>query len=154
ELAVPRRQSDAGSRTTEDRHRPSSILPSALEAFPCQIVEIVLPIAVAIAAELEQIVPAENPGGVQVVEHQPDRVIADRMHIENGDLLLARNGLAPIGGMTLHLGAGALDAQIFGAELETFPVVERNGQRLAVLVQPQLRRPGLRLAAAHGMPQV
>src|SRR5262244_154566 len=44
--------------------------------------------------------------------------------------------------MALHLGARAPDAQIFGAEVERLAVVEGDGQRLAVLVQPQLRRPG------------
>ena len=78
---------------------------------------------------------------MHVVEHEPHRVIADRIHLENGDVLLARDGLALVGGMALHLGARALDAQIFGAQVESLAVVEGDGQRLAVLVQPQLRRP-------------
>src|SRR6266481_3420747 len=51
--------------------------------------------------------------------------------------------------MALHLGARAPDTQIFGAEVEGLAVIEGDGQRLAVLVQPQLRRPGCRRCVAH-----
>src|SRR5262249_15168975 len=51
--------------------------------------------------------------------------------------------------MTLNLRARAPDAQIFGAEVERLAVIEGDGQRLAVLVQPQLRRPGRRRCVVH-----
>src|SRR5262249_48695784 len=51
--------------------------------------------------------------------------------------------------MALNLRARAPDAQIFGAEVERLAVIEGDGQRLAVLVQPQLRRPGGRRCVAH-----
>jgi len=42
-----------------------------------ELIEIILPIGVAVAAELEQIVPAVDAGRVQVVEDEPHRVIAE-----------------------------------------------------------------------------
>src|SRR5262245_23000611 len=53
--------------------------------------------------------------------------------------------------MALHLRARAPHTQIFGAELECLAVVECDSQRLAVLAQPQLRRPGGRCAVAHAV---
>src|SRR5258708_12420037 len=51
--------------------------------------------------------------------------------------------------MALNRGAGALDPQVFPAEDERLAVIEGDGQRLAVLVQPQLRWPGCRRCVAH-----
>src|SRR6266403_4748397 len=51
--------------------------------------------------------------------------------------------------MALNLGARALDPQVFPAEDERLAVIEGDGQRLAVLVQPQLRWPGCRRCVAH-----
>src|SRR5215510_2460596 len=51
--------------------------------------------------------------------------------------------------MTLHLRTRALDAQIFGAEVERLPIIKRDGQRLAVLLQTQFGRPRLRRCTAH-----
>src|SRR5262249_12011753 len=86
-------------------------------------------------AELEEIIPAVDAGRMHVVEDEPRRVIADRMHFEDADLLLSRDGLALVRRMALNLRARALDAQIFGAEVERLAVVESDGERLAVLVQ-------------------
>src|SRR5215471_4578003 len=115
---------------------------SARQAFAREIVEIVLPVSLPVWTEREKIVPAVDAGRMHVVEYESHRVIADRIDLENGDVLLARDGLALVRGMALHLRARAFDAQIFGAQVERLAVVEGDGQRLAVLVQPQLRRPG------------
>jgi hypothetical protein len=45
-----------------------------------KIGKIAAPIVLAIAAELEQIFPAENSGGVHIVEDKPHGIIADWMH--------------------------------------------------------------------------
>src|SRR5262252_1899505 len=102
-----------------------------------------------LGAELEEIIPAVDAGRMHVVEDEPRRVIADRMHFEDADLLLSRDRLALIRRMALNLRARALDAQIFGAQVECLAVVESDGQRLAVLVQAQLGRPRLRRCLAH-----
>src|SRR5208337_1553327 len=46
-------------------------------------------------------------------------------------------------------GARTLHPQILGAQLERLTVVERNRQGLAVLVQPQPRRPRSRRLVLH-----
>ena len=86
---------------------------------------------------------------MQVVEHEPHRVIADRMHFEERNALLAGNGLALVWRMALHLGARTLHAQVFGAEVERFAALEDDCQCLAILVQPQLGRPGVWEIIAH-----
>src|SRR5262249_9553676 len=102
------------------------------------MVEIARLVSLTVSTEREKIVPAVDTGRMHVVESEPHRVIADRIDLENGDVLLARDGLSLVRGMALHLRARAFDAQIFGAEVERLAVVEGDGQRLAVLVQPQL----------------
>src|SRR5688572_6117476 len=109
--------------------------------FAGQIVEILLPIGLPVLAEPEQVVPTVDPGRMHVVEDQPHGVIADRMHFENGDVLLARDRLALVRRMALDLGTWTLDPQIFGIELEAAAIVEHHSQRLAILTQTQLRRP-------------
>src|SRR5262249_23589050 len=97
----------------------------------------------------EEIVRAVVPVRVQMVKAEPHRVISDRVHLENGDILLAGHGLALVGRMALDLGARAFDAQIFGAEIEVFATIEDHGQRLAVLAQAQLGRPRLGGTLGH-----
>src|SRR5882757_9377006 len=106
-----------------------------LQALAGEVVEIVSPIGLPVPAQRKEIVPAVDAGRMHIVEDQPHRVIADRVHFEDGDVLLASHGLALVGGMALHLGAGALDAQVFRTEIERLAAVEGDGQRLASLVQ-------------------
>src|SRR5262249_56902568 len=101
--------------------------------------EEVLQIGVRVSAEPEEIIPAVEAGRMHVVEDEPRRVIADRMHLKDGDILLARDRFALIRRMALNLRTRALDAQIFGGQVEGLAVIEGDGQRLAVLVQAQLR---------------
>src|SRR6185312_11577342 len=114
-----------------------------------QLVEIFLPVARVVAAEIAQIVPTEYAGRVHVVEHQPHGVIADRQHLENGDVALAGHHLALFRRMALHFRARALHAQVFGGKLMPLAAAEADGQRLAVLVQAQFARPGV-LIFRHG----
>jgi hypothetical protein len=106
-----------------------------------QLVEIILPIAGIFAPQLVQIVPAIDAGGVQVVEHQPHGIIADRLHLQDRHVLLAGNGLALVRRMALDLGARAFHPQIFSRKIEALAVFESNRQGPAVLVQAQLCRP-------------
>jgi hypothetical protein len=46
-----------------------------------KLVEIFLPVALLIAAELVEIVPAVDPGRMHVVEGEPHGVIADQLHL-------------------------------------------------------------------------
>jgi hypothetical protein len=69
----------------------------AAQPLAGELVEILLPFAVAVAPELGEIVPAVDASGVHVVKHEPHRVIADWMHLQDRDLPLAGLGLALIG---------------------------------------------------------
>src|SRR5262249_62207098 len=55
------------------------------------------PIGVPVSTEREKVLPAVDPGRMHVVENEPHRVIADRIDLENGDVLLAGDGLALVG---------------------------------------------------------
>ena len=113
------------------------------QAFLRESGEVILPDLRVIAAELVEIIPAVDSGRMHVIEDEPHRIIADGMHFQNGNVLLAADGLALIRRMSLHLGARALHPQIFGAQIEGVAAVEDDAQGLAVLAQPQLRWPGL-----------
>src|ERR1700733_2992722 len=113
----------------------------AREAFLFKLAEIVAPILLAVAAELEQILPAENPGRVHVVEHQPYRVIADREQFQNLHILLARYGAPLARRVALDLGARAAHAQIFRGHIEALAAVESDRKSPAILAQAQFRRP-------------
>src|SRR5882757_883739 len=113
-----------------------------LQALAGEVVEIVSPIGLPVSAERKEVVPAVDAGRMHIVEDEPHRVIADRVHFEDGDVLLACDGLALIRRMALHFGAGALHAQVFGGEVECLAAVEGDRQGPAALVQAQLRRPG------------
>ena len=94
-----------------------------------------------LAAELLKIVPTVDAGGMHVVEFKPHRIIADRLNFQNHHIPLARNGLALVGRMALHLGARTFHAQIFRRQREAAAALESNRQRLAVLGKAQFGRP-------------
>src|ERR1041385_7726801 len=54
-----------------------------LEIFCRQFVEVILPVAGIIAAQIAQIRPIVDAGRMHVVERQPHRVVADRQHFQN-----------------------------------------------------------------------
>src|SRR3984885_3912456 len=62
------------------------------------------------AGQLTQIVPAIETGVVSVVEHDLDRVIANRLDRDDGDVLLARDNLFLAWRVALHFSAWALHA--------------------------------------------
>ena len=112
--------------------------------------EIVAPALGLPSAKRVEIVPAENPGVVHVVEAEPDRVVAHRVDADDLDIALAGHGLALGRAMALDLGGRAGDAQVFGREREARAVVEGDRQRAPVLGQAQLRRPaGRRFRRRH-----
>src|ERR1700734_1298280 len=116
----------------------------ARKALFRELVQIVAPIFFAILTELEKIFPTKDSGRMHVVEGQPHRVIADRMHFEDLHRFLAADGAPLARRMALDLGARAAHAQIFGGEVETLAAVEGYRQRSAILMQPQFRRPWVR----------
>src|ERR1700681_1820143 len=111
----------------------------ARKALFRELVEIVPPIFIAILTEFKKILPTKDSGRVHVVESQPHGVIADLVHFENLHRFLAANGAPLARRMALDLGARAAHAQIFGGKIKTLAAVEGDGQRLAILVQPQDR---------------
>src|SRR5436190_16200469 len=114
-----------------------------------EIVEVILPVLSVVLSQRMQILPAVNAGRVQVVEDEAHGVIADWVHFQYRHLLLSADGFTLVRRMPLHLGARAFHPQIFRAEIEGMTVIEGNGKGLAVLVQPQFRRPGISGTVSH-----
>src|SRR5215813_8166817 len=77
--------------------RKSAPRRNAREILCCQLFEIIPPISLAILAELEQIIPAENSGRMQIVEHDAHRVIADWVQFHDFHVALAGDGPALCG---------------------------------------------------------
>src|SRR5689334_18827646 len=77
------------------------------QALGGQLVEVVAPVGVLMTPEIEEIFPTVDAGRMQVVEHEPHRIIADRLHFEDRHISLLGNGLALLGRVTLDLGARA-----------------------------------------------
>ena len=111
------------------------------QALAGEIVEIVLPIGIVIAAELMEVVPAVDSGGVEIVEDEADSVISYRMELEDGDVLFARNGFSLLRRVALDLCAWTFDAEIFGGQAKDVAIVEHDADRLAILVEAQLFGP-------------
>src|SRR5207237_9050704 len=99
----------------------------AFQSLLAQLVEIGLPVGRAIPAKLAQIVPAVDAGRVHVIEGEPHRVVANRRHLHDGDVLLAGDRFALGRRMALHLGARAAHTQILGREVIALAVVEGDG---------------------------
>src|SRR5580704_12823775 len=97
-----RREGDWPSRSMRRRR--------ARQALFRELVEIVAPIFFAILTELEKIFPTKDSGRVHIVEGQPHRVIADRMHFEDLHRFLAADGAPLARRMALDLGARAAHA--------------------------------------------
>src|SRR5262249_860638 len=113
----------------------------ARKSLDGQLVEIGLPVGALVAAEIEEIVPAVDPGRMHVVEHEPHRIVADRVDLEHHHVLLARHVLALGRRMALPLGARALHPQVFGRQLVALAIVEAHDQRSAVASELDLGRP-------------
>src|SRR3984893_15298372 len=106
----------------------------AREALFRKLVEIVPPVFIAILTEFEKILPTKDSGRMHVVEREPHRIIADRMHFEDLHRRFAADGAPLARRMALNFGAWAAHAQIFGGEIKTLTAVEGNSERLAILV--------------------
>src|SRR5579864_5715797 len=87
----------------------------------------------ALTCELTQIGPGVEAGVVSVVEHDLDRVIADRFEADNGDVFLAGDDPPLARRMALDLGARAHDAQLLSGEPDRLAVVEGDLQRPALV---------------------
>src|SRR5437868_9207542 len=79
---------------------------------------------------------------MHVVEGEPHRIIADRLHLENLHISLARNGFSLVRRVTLHFGAWALHAQVFGGQQKLLAAIEADRKPLAILGKPDFGRPG------------
>ena len=69
------------------------------------------PAAILFLPEFAQIIPGENAGVMQVVEHQPDGVVPDRLDADDADMAPPGHRLLLPRIMALDLGAWAFDAQ-------------------------------------------
>src|SRR3954447_15369899 len=98
----------AAFRSTRGRHPLEEWLsgapPVSVEPFCGEVVEIVPKTRFRIRAEIVQERRRVDAGVVHVVEADPHRVIADRIHRQDGDVALSADGLALRLGMSLHLG--------------------------------------------------
>jgi NAD(P)-dependent dehydrogenase (short-subunit alcohol dehydrogenase family) len=116
------------------------------------------PAFVAFAAESQQIVPGIDPAVVQVVEDEPHRVMADRLDLHDADMAPPGHDHPLAGPVPLHLGRGALDAEVFGRQRIGLAIVEGDVQHLLRAVQPDFGRrrhqPSLRASSGSmiGMP--
>src|SRR5271165_3767448 len=93
------------------------------------------------ARELAQVVPRIKPGVVAVVEHDPDRIIADRLDADEGDILLAGHDPLLARRMALNLGARALHPQSLGGQAGDPAVVEDDLQDPSLLAHGDVGRP-------------
>src|SRR5580704_18618166 len=104
--------------TSKRRLSSASILPNhplaswiAAESGCGQILQIALPALILLAAEFVEIGPAENAGIVQIVEDDPNRVMADRLQAHDADRRTARDERLLARPMPLHLGGRAFYPQ-------------------------------------------
>src|SRR5208337_1451941 len=81
-------------------------------------------------------------GVVAVVEHDLDRIIANGLDPDDGDVFLARHDLLLAWRMAPHFGARAFDAQPLGGEADDLPVVEGDFEDAPPLHRRDVRRPG------------
>src|SRR5262249_56336278 len=103
-----------------------------------ELVEVIAPVCVMALSKFAQVTPAVNSRRMQIVKHEAHRIISDRLHLDDGDVALACNGLALIGRMPLHLGARALHPQIFSGEFEALAAVEAHCPMAPLLAHPSL----------------
>ena len=115
-----------------------------------QLGEIGVPALVLLVAQRVQIIPGEDAGIVEIVEGDADRIVADRLDLQDRDVALARHGHALLGRMALHFGRWRDHAQHFGRQLERLMAGEGHRQQLAVLRDPEFlrRRHGHSFAAS------
>src|ERR1700686_3796727 len=111
---------------------PSMRRRAARKALFGKLVEIVPPVFFAILTEFEKIFPTKDSGRMHVIERQPHRVIADRMHFEDLHRFLAADGAPLARRVTLDLGARAAYAQIFSGEIKALAAVEGDGRCLGI----------------------
>jgi hypothetical protein len=80
--------------------------------------------------ELVEVIPRIDPGVVQIVEFNPDGVIADRFQLHDPDMGAAVDQSLLPRTVPLHLRGWALDAQILGGKAKVAAVVERDLEQL------------------------
>ena len=78
-----------------------------------------------------------------VIEEDAHGVIAHRLQPRDLDVLLAAHRHLLAGGMALHFGAGAFDAQIFGGKLKTVAILESDGERRLRRIETDLAGPDI-----------
>src|SRR5439155_7051242 len=104
------------------------------------------PALIVFDAELVEVIPGIDPGVVQVVELDPDRVIADRLDFEDADMGAFGDDDLLVRPMALDFGRRALDPQIFGREAELAAVVVFDIEALFGALQAEQGRPWAAIA--------
>src|SRR5450631_373890 len=112
----------------------------ARQVFGGEFVQIFAPVAALGAAELEEIAPAVNSGGMHVVEPQADGIIADGVDLHDRHGALAPHRLALVRRMALDFRARAENAQELGGKFVGLAIVEGDRERGLALEQPNLGR--------------
>src|SRR5208282_6932779 len=114
---------------------------SGPSASPSLLSRWIGPFLCPLARELAQIVPAVEAGVVAVVEHEFDCVVADRLDVDDNDVLLAGDDPLLARRMALDLGAWAFDAQALGGQADGFAVVEHDLERPPLVRHGDVGRP-------------
>src|SRR5262245_42021376 len=86
----------------------------ARETLGGKLVSVLTPIGLVLASQVGEVGPTVDAGGMQVVEYETHRIVADGLDLKDRHILLAGDRLALVGRMTLDLRAGAFDPEKLG----------------------------------------
>src|SRR3546814_21006434 len=109
-----------------------------------------LPISqgIAVLADLAQVAPGVDAGIVQVVEYDPDGVVALRDQFHDPDMAAPGHDPLPSRPVSHHLGGRTFDTQEFGRVGEGASVVYVDFQQLLRRFQTDLTRPAVAIGSA------
>src|ERR1700731_2122590 len=102
-----------------------------------------------LGTELVEVIPRKNAGVAQIVEFNPDGVIADRFQFHDPDMGTAVDQCLLSRTVPLHLRGWALDAQVLGGKAKVAAVLEGDLEQLFRPLQAEFHRPTSRSARAH-----
>src|SRR3981081_2177811 len=99
--------------------------------------------------ELVEITPGVDPGVVEIVECNPDGIIADGFKADDPDMSAAVHQRLLPRTVPLHFGGWAFDPQIFRRKAKAVTVVERDFQYLFSPLQAEFNRPACGISRAQ-----
>src|SRR3546814_8174556 len=116
---------------------------SPAQPVPLQGGEIGCPQGIAVLADLAQVAPGVDAGIVQVVEYDPDGVVALRDQFHDPDMAAPGHDPLLSRPVSHHLGGRTFDTKEFGRGGEGASVVEVDFQQLLRRFQTDLHRPAV-----------